>query len=166
MPRVNPFYKSMLEDNWVLRHEDTIPIVPQPKQRPRTVRRGGKMITRTPQRTIDYEKAIARWIVHSYTVRQRVIAQRLEPVKLEVLCVFARPQRKRRAVDPGAYLWRVGRPDASNLLKAIEDGIEKAKVILEDDAQFVDVRLQKVYGDKEQTPEIKIWIYTLGGDEE
>ena len=86
-------------------------------------------------------------------------------MKLEVLCVFARPQNKCRRVDPGGYIWRVSRPDASNLLKSIEDGIEKAKTVFKDDAQIVDVHIQKVYGDKEQTPEIKLWIYTLKGDE-
>lgn len=156
----------MLPANWVLRYEDTIPIVPQPKQRPRTFRRGSKIITRTPQRTIDFEDAIARWIRDAYTIRQPILTERMEPVKLEVLCVFARPQTKCRRIDPDGYIWRVQRPDASNLLKAIEDGIEKAQTILKDDAQFVDVHIQKVYGDKEQTPEIKIWIYTLGGNEE
>ena len=155
----------MLSADWVLRYEDTLPIAPQPKQRARTVRRGGKIITHTPERTKNYEDAIARWVCGAFTIRAPIIAERMKPVKLEVLCVFARPQNKCRRVDPGGYIWRVSRPDASNLLKSIEDGIEKAKTVFKDDAQIVDVHIQKVYGDKEQTPEIKLWIYTLKGDE-
>lgn len=157
----------MLPANWVLRYEDTIPIVPQPKQRARTVRlKSGKIRTHTPDKTKQYEDAIARWIRGAFTVRAPRLAEKHQPVKLEVLCVFARPQNMCRRADPPGYVFKASRPDASNLLKSIEDGIEKAKKILEDDAQIVDVHIQKVYGDKEQTPEIKLWIYTLGGDEE
>jgi len=156
----------MLNDNWQLRHHDTIPIAPQAKQRPRTVRRrNGKIDTYTPDKTRDFEGAIARWIAGAFTVRSKPIAAYREPVKLEVLCVFARPQSLCRRKVPDGYLWRVCTPDASNVLKAVEDGIEKAKYIVEDDAQFVDVRIQKVYGYKDQSPEIKVWIYTLGGEE-
>ena len=156
----------MLKANWKLRHHDTIPIAPQAKQRPRTVRRrNGKIDTYTPDKTRDFEEAIARWIAGAFTVRSKPIAVNREPVKLEVLCVFARPQSLCRRADPSGYLWRVSKPDASNVLKAIEDGIEKAKYIVENDAQFVDIHIQKVHGDKDQSPEIKVWIYTLGGEE-
>jgi len=156
----------MLPAKWVLKFHDTIPIAPQAKQRPRTVKyANGTVQTFTPKKTRIFEKAIARWISGAFTVRQKPITTGPEPVKLEVLCVFARPQSRCRRADPPGYVWRVAKPDASNLLKSIEDGIEKAKYIVRDDAQFVDVHIQKVYGDKEQTPEIKVWIYTLGAEE-
>ena len=156
----------MLRANWVLRHHDTIPIAPQAKQRPRTVRsQDGSVRTYTQDKTRRFENAIARCIAGAFTLRQKPMTNGPEPVKLELLCVFARPQKLCRKKDPGGYIWRVSKPDASNLLKSIEDGIEKAKYIVENDAQFVDVHIQKVYGDKDQTPEIKVWIYTLGGEE-
>lgn len=152
----------MLDAKWVLRHEDTIPIEPQPKQRPRTVKsKDGTVRTYTPEKTKTFEKTIARWIAHAFTVRQKPLTTGTEPVRLEVLCVFARPQKLCRKKDPDGYLWRAYKPDASNLLKSIEDGIEKAQCIVQNDAQFVDVRIQKVFGGKEQSPEIKVWIYTL-----
>ena len=156
----------MLPAKWVLKFHDTIPIAPQAKQRPRTVRsKDGTVRTYTPEKTIIFEKAIARWISGAFTVRQKPITTGPEPVKLEVLCVFARPQSLCRKKDPPGYLWRIAKPDASNLLKSIEDGIEKAKCIVQNDSQFVDVHVQKVFGGKEQSPEIKIWIYTLGAEE-
>jgi len=156
----------MLPADWVLRYEETIPIVPQTKQRPRTIRASdGSVKTYTPKKTADFEKAVARWIRGAFTVRAGRIADRPKAVKLEVLCVFARPQSMCRKVDPSGYIFKPSSPDASNLLKSIEDGIEKAQTIFKDDAQIVDAHIQKVYGDKEQTPEIKIWIYTLKGDE-
>ena len=152
----------MLDAKWVLRHEDTIPIEAQAKQRPRTVKsKDGTVRTYTPEKTKTFEKTIARWIAHAFTVRQKPLTTGTEPVRLDVLCVFARPQRLCRKKDPDGYLWRAYKPDASNLLKSIEDGIEKAQCIVQNDAQFVDVRIQKVFGGKEQSPEIKVWIYTL-----
>tara|TARA_Y100001963_G_C6770441_1_gene444590 strand:+ start:146 stop:616 length:471 start_codon:yes stop_codon:yes gene_type:complete len=156
----------MLRANWVLKFHDTMPFQAQAKQRPRTVRRkSGKIDTYTPDKTRHFEDAVARWIAGAFSLRAKPLSQGSEPVKLEVLCVFPRPQKLCRKKDPDGYLWRTAKPDASNLLKSIEDGIEKAKYIVENDAQFVDVHIQKVYGDKDQAPEIKVWIYTLGGDQ-
>ena len=155
----------MLRANWVLKFHDTLPIAPQAKERPRTVRsKDGTVRTFTPEKTKRFEDAVASWIASAFTVRAKPLTAKIQPVKLEVLCVFARPQKLCRLADPSGYIWRTAKPDCSNLLKSIEDGIEKAKYIVHNDSQFVDVHIQKVYGDKDQTPEIKVWIYTLEGD--
>ena len=152
----------MITAKWVLRHEDTIPLQAQPKERARTIRlKNGKIRTHTPEKTKIFEQAVARWIAGAFTLRQKPLTTGTEPVRLDVLCVFARPQRLCRRSDPDGYLWRAYKPDASNLLKSIEDGIEKAQCIVKNDSKFVDVRIQKVFGGKEQSPEIKVWIYTL-----
>ena len=94
----------MLDAKCVFRHEDTIPIEPQPKQRPRTVKsKDGTVRTYTPEKTKTFEKTIARWIAGAFTVRQKPLTTGTEPVSFDVLCVFARPQRLCLKIDPDGY---------------------------------------------------------------
>ena len=93
---------------WELVCSCIVPGAPQAKQRPRTVRHGGKVRTYTPAETLDYEWKVSR-------VARRMGKGPLsggyhfgnkEPAMLIARAVFARPKAKTAARHPPGLLLR------------------------------------------------------------
>ena len=138
-----------------------VPGPPTGKGRPRFDPRSRRAIT--PKKTRDYEAFCAmcgRMAMSS--------AGHLEPVEgpvfLRVLALFARP---RRIVKGHVLFNRAGRvpltgggpwPDLSNVVKAIEDGLQG--VIYRDDCQIWAVEGQRMYGARDEVPGVyvEVWV--------
>lgn len=79
------------------------------------------------------------------------------PVVLEVAVYLPRPKRYCRKKDPDGPLVHAGRPDAENVLKAIQDAMKG--ILWADDALICRVTVWKLYAEREGRPrvEIKAW---------
>jgi Holliday junction resolvase RusA-like endonuclease len=105
-----------------------IPGKPQPKQRPRVTSHG----TYTPQATVDYERLVG-WQCRS-VYKGKPLTQ---AVKMTVRVFFKLP--KRTVKEKGD--WHTQRPDTTNVIKAIEDGLNG--IAYEDDSQIVRIEATK-----------------------
>ena len=117
----------------------TILGIPVAKGRPRMISRGHVY---TPAKTAEYENRVAE-----VALKSKVRFEKDVPLEMEVSFVYPKPKKlpKNRSnyfVTP--------KPDMSNLIKAIEDGMEKGR-IYHDDAQIVTVIALKRYGDPPRT---------------
>lgn len=127
---------------------------PKGKGRPRFVQRGKFMSAYTPTPTRNYEAAL------------RMAAQEamaggppLEgPLRVVVEAVFTVPQSwsgKKRAAALAGAIRPTGRPDWENISKTL-DGCNK--LVWHDDAQIVDGRCLKLYG---EAAYLRIEVYRL-----
>lgn len=132
-----------------------IPITPVPKGRARTVRRrDGATLTFTPAETVAAEDAVrAHWLVQHPRRAVPLAWFRDAPLRLTVDAFLPRPRTVKRK-RPTA------RPDGSNILKLVEDGLNT--VAYRDDTQLTDTRCRKWYADPpDTTPRL---IITLEDD--
>jgi len=77
------------------------------------------------------------------------------PLRLVACFVYVRPaswSKKRKA----ATSWKSSKPDASNILKLLEDSLNGCVYL--DDAQIASITVEKIYGD---TPLLEIAFMTL-----
>lgn len=131
---------------------------PQGKGRPRTVVRGSFAQHYTPEKTRNYEQAIA-------DEGRRAMAKH-PPLEcacaIELSIVMAVPaswsKAKREAALAGE-LMPTKKPDIDNVVKAVCDGLNG--IVFVDDVQVVDLIARKRYG---PTPHIEARIYALGSD--
>ena len=131
-----------------------VPGEPVGKGRPRFVRQTGRAYT--PQRTADYEKLVRQ----SY--KQQVKLEPFEkgvPLSLHVDVYQQIPKsaskRKQEAMI-GRKILPTKKPDCSNILKSIEDGLNG--VAYADDSQIVRVSVAKFFS---ETPEAVVTIKRL-----
>ena len=115
-----------------------IPGEPVGKGRPRL----GKGHTYTPERTQRWEQAA------SWEARRQYQGKPLEgPVGLTVVAEFGIPSSwpkwKREQAEDGMVAHTI-KPDASNVLKAVEDALQG--VLFRDDSQIASVMIDKWYG--------------------
>ncbi len=71
-----------------------------------------------------------------------------KPLRLSISAFFGRPQshfRTNGQVKDSAPVFHTSRPDADNVMKAVKDALKG--VCWHDDAQIVEERIGKVYGD-------------------
>jgi Holliday junction resolvase RusA-like endonuclease len=114
------------------------------KGRPRFSRRGARPRTYTEAKTVSAET----W------VKACAIDQVGQPMLLGALAVEARivvqvPQswaKKRKLAALAGQERPTGKPDADNTLKLLADALNG--IVWKDDAQIVDVRVTKQYGDE------------------
>ena len=130
----------------------TIPLRPVPKGRPRLGRGGA----RTPKRTRAFEKECA-WLLKKawFSGRERYRFGTLT-CAVEVRAVFIMPRPKSlthrknggtlAASKPEVTPPHISVPDLSNLIKALEDAIEKSGIIA-NDSQFNSIRAAKRYAE-------------------
>jgi len=134
-----------------------IPGKPQPKQRARTVRRRGGVQTITPNATKKYESRIK---FYSWGHIPHAAHQRKGPMRLDLIISMPRPKRlKNNAVE-----WHICTPDASNILKAVEDALND--VAYRDDSQVCMIRIAMVYHGREcelNTPRVQVVISEVDG---
>jgi len=115
-----------------------IPGEPIGKGRPRL----GKGHTYTPEKTRTWEEMAA------LEARRQYQGEPLEgPVHMDVEAVFAIPKywptwRRQEAEDD--MVMHIVRPDASNVLKAVEDALQG--ILFRDDSQIGSVSIEKWYG--------------------
>lgn len=115
----------------------TIPGEPCAKQRPRFVRATGRAFT--PAKTERYEGIIAD---HASRAMEGV-APVGGPVRIAIRATYLHPaswSKKKRAETE----WKTSKPDADNIAKIVKDALNK--IVFNDDAQVVDMHVQKKYG--------------------
>ena len=128
-----------------------IPGPPVGKGRPRASVRGGHVRLYTPSKTASWEGRACVVLRDAWGGLRALDG----PVRLEVLALFPRPQRmvwKRKPMPREAY---TGKPDASNVLKAAEDALEKAGVY-RDDKQIWSASVVSLYCSGDETP--LVWV--------
>lgn len=132
-----------------------VPLVPKPKGRPRVSVVGGFARTYTPKSTRDFEDSAAEIIA-----KNAPPSLLSGPVDLSVTFVLPRPKRLDSKKHPVGFVRCDKRPDTSNLLKSIEDAIQKSGQVWSDDSQVQKIYAEKVYAEKLGKPRI---IVTLAG---
>lgn len=129
-----------------------------PKLRARTLHVRGRSMSFTPQKVIDYENRV-RLAAHEAVKRfhaERLasgVMERVFPtedaVRLTVTFYRLVPQsfsQARRALALQGLIHPTSRPDASNLVKSVEDGLNG--IVVADDAQCVRTVSEKRYGEE------------------
>jgi crossover junction endodeoxyribonuclease RusA len=114
---------------------------PQPKERSRSTKRGHHY---TPQRTVNFELTVAMEFRRQYPNHKPLTG----PVGMSVDIQFKRP----RTVKKG--YWHTSPGDASNIVKAIEDGLNRVAYV--DDRQVADSHVIKHWGDCDSIV-VSIW---------
>ena len=157
----------MLRNDWVLVHADEIEIEPVGKGRPRTMRKGNRTVTVTPEKTRQFEKRLAWLMAGAVTLRQleRLKFKPGQPVGVSILAIHSRPQSMMGAKWPDGLIWKHTRPDGDNIGKACLDSLEKAG-ILHDDAQVVWFEVGKAYAEKTGKARISFELFALPEDEQ
>lgn len=121
-----------------------IPGAPIGKQRAVARRRQGHIRMITPEKTVEHENRIAEFGLHHFP-------SPIEgPVRLTVEAVFALPpswSKKKREAHLGRP--HTSKPDASNVCKAVEDGLNR--IAYADDAQVAEQVTRKVWGEAAET---------------
>lgn len=115
---------------------------PVPKGRARYVRRGNHISTYTPEKTRTYETLIKE------SAKQAMgSSEPLEtPVTLYLYIRVPIPKsctKKRLEAIANGSEKPIKKPDASNILKSVEDGMNG--VVYKDDSQIVNIHVSKVY---------------------
>lgn len=131
-----------------------IPLAPIGKGRPRAGK-GGRIYT--PAKTREWERACAE-----YARMYWQGAPHACPVSVHVAAYHPRPKSRPKAVP--AEVWATGgpvarpsKPDASNILKIVEDALNG--ICWQDDAQIVDARVQTWYsGDGDSVGGVKVGV--------
>lgn len=122
----------------------TVPGAPVGKGRARATTIGGRARLYTPAKTAAYEGLVA--LAARQAMGDRVPLE--GPVAMDVAIWCAVPaswsQRKRRQALEGA-IWPATKPDASNIIKAVEDGCNG--IVYRDDVQIVSGTFVKRYAE-------------------
>lgn len=119
-----------------------IPGDPVPKGRARHARVGAGVRTYTPAKTAKYEAAV-KTAARAAMAGAEAISS---PVRLSLVIRLAAPSswsKKRRAEAYGRMIAPTKKPDASNVVKSVEDGMNG--VVYRDDSQIVQLVVSKVY---------------------
>ncbi len=114
---------------------------PQPKERPYLIR-GNKR--RTPPRTVNFELTVAAEFRAQHPFHELFTG----PVGMSVDIQFRRP----KTVAKG--YWHTNPGDASNIVKAIEDGLNRVAWV--DDRQVAKQDVEKHWGDSDRII-VSIW---------
>ena len=126
-----------------------VAIEPRAKARPRASSRGGRV--HKDKRTAAWEREFA------CLVNDRAPRHPMEgPIRLVVAFVMPRPKRLYRKKDPEGLVWTTAKPDASNMLKAVEDALQPTWY--KDDSQIVQVEAFKYYAEKGGSPRVEFWL--------
>lgn len=121
-----------------------VPGEPQGKGRPRAVRVGHGVRMYTPAKTEAYEDLVALQGRKAMAGRDPLQG----PLALDLVAVVSVPTswtKKRRAAALAGMEWPAKKPDADNVAKTIADGLNG--IVYSDDAQVVDLRVVKRYGE-------------------
>ena len=130
-----------------------IPGEPTGKARPRVVRNGGFTRAYTPEKTVVYENLV-RMEFERQCHGQFFEAGVALKMDLTICQQVAKSDSIRKRTEKLAGVIRpTKKPDCSNILKAIEDGLNG--VAYADDAQIVEIGIHKYY---DATPRVLVEI--------
>jgi Holliday junction resolvase RusA-like endonuclease len=141
------------------RVEFTVPGPPQGKGRPVFGRARGRVIVRTPEKTVAYE-SLVRGCYLEQCGRGMAFAND-EPLFMELVafCEIPKSARaKERQMMLDDVIRPAKRPDIDNILKVVFDALNGTAY--RDDKQIVTATVIKLYG---ETPEVIVRIETAGG---
>lgn len=115
---------------------------PVPKGRARYARRGNFISTYTPEKTRTYET-----LIKDAAIEAMGSSEPLEtPVSLYLYIRVPIPKsctkKRLEAISNGSEK-PIRKPDGSNILKSVEDGMNS--VVYKDDSQIVNIHVTKVY---------------------
>lgn len=131
-----------------------VPGEPTGKSRPRFVRATGR--TYTPAKTAQYENLVKLEYERACTGKR---FDDYAALKMRVKAYYGIPKsasKRKQEQMIGGMLRPMKKPDASNVLKAIEDGLNG--VAYRDDAQIVHVEIEKWFS---ETPRVEVEIWTV-----
>jgi Holliday junction resolvase RusA-like endonuclease len=114
---------------------------PQPKERSRSTKRGHHY---TPQRTVNFELTVAAEFRLQHPFHELFTG----PVGMSVDIQYKRPKTVKKGY------WHTSPGDASNIVKAIEDGLNRVAWV--DDRQVADSHVIKHWGDCDSIV-VSIW---------
>jgi len=134
-----------------------IPGPPIGKGRPRATVQAGRVRTFTPRRTAQWEARAAVVLRDAWGDR----APLDEPVEVDILARFPRPQRIVWKTKPMPELPHISAPDADNVVKAVLDAVEKAGVVRNDRCVW-SVRIRKVYASGTGAPSTVVRLRRTG----
>lgn len=139
----------------------TIPGDPVGKGRPR-LGRGGHVFT--PHETRAWERQAAL-LAKATAARCGWRVDRTDLVAIVVDAVKRRPQSRPAHVSPevwasGQRVARAAKPDGSNVLKATEDALQAAGVVV-DDAQFIRGTYRSWYAARGEKPCVEVEVTRL-----
>ena len=130
-----------------------IPIAPKAKGRPRMRVVNGHAQAYTPKKTRQFESTAAE-LIAKHSPPSLLVG----PVHLGVVFVLPRPKRLDGKKHPAGFVKCDKRPDASNLLKSLEDAIQNSGQVWSDDSQVQHLIVEKVYAEKGGKPRIEVRI--------
>jgi len=126
---------------------------PQGKGRPRFANAKGRVITRTPDKTVLYENLVV-------TEYRRQVGDVKFPddaiIDLRIMAYFTIPasaSKRKKAQMENGELRPAKKPDMDNIIKVIADSLNH--VAYRDDAQVVDCQIRKFYS---QQPRIEVTL--------
>jgi Holliday junction resolvase RusA-like endonuclease len=127
----------------------TIPGNPVGKQRARVTRQGHAF---TPAKTVNYEALVKQTFAAKYPNIMPISG----PARI-TLSIFIMPSKEtQRKSKKGTKLYPTIKPDASNVLKIIEDALNGLAYV--DDKQIVWVEVIKAYSEK---PRVEVIVAEL-----
>jgi len=128
----------------------TVPGVPVGKGRARHTTRGGFARAYTPKKTKDYEDSVKAAFAASGH-------KKIEgPLEMRLTAFMPIPKsfsKKKREQALRGDIMPTTKPDASNIAKCIEDGLNG--LAYHDDSSIVDLRIVKLYSD---APSVRVMI--------
>ena len=130
----------------------TLDIEPKPKARPRVTKAGRAY---TPKVTREFEKAIKT------LSRVHILEPLKGAVALKVL--FVHPRLKSEAKKRPERKYKTTRPDLSNLIKSLEDGLEG--VAFKDDAQIVRIEAEKIHAALNEGAHIEVTLQEIENEQ-
>lgn len=120
----------------------TIPGDPVGKGRPRATTRGGFTRMFTPAKTAAYEQLVA--VYAAAAMKKAPLLEHPVRLHLDIYCkVPGSWSKKRRAAALGGMERPAKKPDLTNIIKAVEDGMNG--IVYVDDAQIVELVCSKHY---------------------
>lgn len=124
--------------------EFTIPGPPIGKGTAKFARRGNFVATYKPKKTADYEETVSI-LAHSIMEGREPTEN---PFSLSLILYFPIPKywsKKKKEDAKRGLLYPTVKPDGSNALKAIEDGMNN--IVWVDDKQVVEYKVSKRYSE-------------------
>ena len=116
--------------------------VPVPKGRARYVRRGNHISTYTPEKTRTYETLIKDAARQAMGVSEPLDTPVSLYLYIRVPIPASATKKRLQAIADGSEK-PTKKPDASNVLKSVEDGMNG--VVYKDDSQIVNIHVTKVF---------------------
>ena len=151
----------MIDDTLEVEDRITLQLELEPMACPRP-RVAGKFAY-MPTKYLQWKSTAVTFIRQQYKDSQII-----GPVYIDISAIFHRPKSLMRKKDPRKRILKTTKPDIDNVVKAVLDALQDAKV-LKDDSQVVGIMAFKLYGamkddKKTERGNIKIDIYPIKGE--